>query len=300
MSKKSKLMISAEFISEYQGLFICPICANQMKLVNYKSLVCSNNHSFDLSRQGYLNLLSHSIKKTKYDKRMFESRMLINRKNFFEPLHERIAEVIGRYTNPKGDQVKLLDAGCGEGSHINILRGKLTQDVAQNLLGVGIDISKEGIYVASREYPGNIWCVADISKCPFTSKQFDIILNILSPCNYSEFKRVLYNDGLVIKVIPEGNYLHELRQVFYGYTNKVAYSNNNTLELFQNNLNLIDMDRVRYTVTLENTLIEHLVNMTPLSWGATKEQLQNITEISLKEVTIDLTILLGKKKNKRL
>jgi 23S rRNA (guanine745-N1)-methyltransferase len=35
--------------------------------------------------------------------------------------------------------------------------------------------------------------------------------------------------------------------------------------------------------------------MTPLSWGITEERLQKVQEMNLKEITIDLTILFGKK-----
>ena len=66
--------------------------------------------------------------------------------------------------------------------------------------------------------------------------------------------------------------------IFYEKINRQVYSNDNTLELFRYNLDLLDIQRVRYSATLEGTLIEHLIHMTPLSWGwgATEGRLQKV------------------------
>ena len=36
--------------------FICPVCKEKLCIQN-KSLVCSNNHTFDIAKSGYVNLL---------------------------------------------------------------------------------------------------------------------------------------------------------------------------------------------------------------------------------------------------
>lgn len=239
-------------------------------------------------------MLSHALK-TKYDKRMFKSRRIICRSGFFEPLIEKISqEIINEFKN---NQIKILDAGCGEGFNLSSIKKRIFHNNTDGLLGVGLDISKEGIYIASKEWPNNIWCVADVSKCPFESKQFNFILNILSPSNYSEFQRVLSDDGIIIKVIPESNYLQEIRQIFYEQTDRQFYSNEKMVELFKNNLVIQDIQRLQYSVNMDSTLIEHLVYMTPLSWGTTKERLHKVFRMNPREITIDLTILFGREKH---
>lgn len=288
------MLNKAGLIAEYIDIFRCPICSSQMSIDNLKSLVCNNHHCFDLARHGYVNLLTHAIK-SKYDKRMFQSRSIVFRSGFFKPLIDGISREITDQIKYKNGRIKILDAGCGEGFLLSGIKEMICQNTANDLLGVGVDISKEGIIIASKEYPNNIWCVADISRCPFESKQFNFILNILSPSNYLEFKRMLSDDGIVIKVIPESNYLQELRQIFYEQTEKQFYSNDQTTELFKENLNLLDVQRLRYSVDMDGTLVEHLVNMTPLSWGTTKDRLQKVITMNLREVTVDLKILFGKK-----
>lgn len=295
MLKWGGFINNAALIAKYVDIFKCPICSGRMEMVNARSLICSNHHCFDLARQGYINLLTHALK-TKYDKKMFQARRVIYRSGFFGPLIDRISgEIINEIKN-NSERVTMLDAGCGEGFLLSGIIERIEQNTTNDLLGVGVDIAKEGIIIASREYPNSIWCVADLAKCPFESEQFSFILNILSPSNYVEFKRMLSYGGLVIKVIPESNYLQELRHIFYEQTEKEHYSNDKTIELFQENLLLTDMQRLCYSVNMDSTLIEHLVNMTPLSWGTTEERLQKVVEMGLREITVDLTILFGKEK----
>lgn len=101
---------------------------------------------------------------------------------------------------------------------------------------------------------------------------------------------------MVIKVIPGNDYLRELRTFFYRKTAKSVYSKENTLDLFRRNLSLVDMESVRYSFSLGSTHIATIVNMTPLSWGATEGHMQQILEMNLEEITVDLTVLVGKKK----
>ena len=294
MSGKSKKMIHAELMAQFEQIFSCPICSSTMEVVHFNRLLCHNKHSFDLSKQGYVNLLSRPHT-TNYDKKLFESRKLIIENGFFEPLSTRISDMIcDKKINDH--TIKILDAGSGEGSHLSSIVEKVDARTENGLLGVGIDISKEGIYIAAREHTNAIWCVADISRCPFADKQFNYILNIFSPSNYAEFDRLLHDDGLLIKVMPESSYLKELRDVFYNETEKEMYSNEHTLERFGESFDVIKRERLCYSVNLDHSLVEPLIRMTPLSWGTSEERLQQVLGMGLSEVTIDLTILIGKKK----
>lgn len=285
--------VNPGLIAKNEALFRCPLCSGQMKLVHLKSLICADHHCFDLARQGYVNMLSHASQ-AKYDKQMFESRRIISKTGFFEPLSSKISEIITNRLESQSEPVKILDAGCGEGSHLARIQEKMAHSTEKDFLGVGLDISKEGIIMAAKEYPNSIWCVGDLAKAPFASSKFNYILNILAPANYAEFQRMISRDGRVIKVIPERGYLQELREIFFAESEKQAYSNDNTLGLFRSKFKLVEVERVNYNVTLPRAWLEPLVHMTPLSWGTTEERLHRALEMDLREVTIDLTILAGK------
>ncbi|MBE5394010.1 MULTISPECIES: putative RNA methyltransferase [Brevibacillus] len=295
VSNNSKKIKSAGLISANNGLFRCPLCSGAMELILEKSLQCTNHHTFDLSRQGYVNVLSHGLK-TKYDKQMFESRRSLYKSGVFQPLVDQIGGRIIREHESTREPLRILDAGCGEGSHLFAIREKIVQSSPHELLAVGADIAKEGIYLASRDYPDMIWCVADIANCPFASQQFHFILAILSPSNYAECQRMLKDDGMVIKVIPESGYLQELRAIFYEQSDKQLYANDNTVARFTEAFELVESERLKYSWKLEKALVEPLIRMTPLSWGCTEEDLQKAKDMDISEITIDLRILYGKKK----
>ncbi|GAA0133171.1 hypothetical protein YSY43_00110 [Paenibacillus sp. YSY-4.3] len=199
----------------------------------------------------------------------------------------------------------ILDAGCGEGSHLSALVRQLAETAGGELvnagtegriLAAGIDISKAGIQLAAKTNPEMLWGVADLAKCPFADRSFDIILNILSPANYAEFHRMLADDGLVIKVIPGQTYLQEIRQALHSETNRRTYSNDRTIGLFRRHFELIDMKQVRYEVLLEQEYFADLLQMTPLAWQAAEEELRSLQAMDEKPViTFNFMIMLGKK-----
>jgi 23S rRNA (guanine745-N1)-methyltransferase len=291
--QKSKKWISAEKIEKNQELFRCPLCKKSMRGVHLQSLICSNRHCFDIAKHGYLNLLSRG-NLTKYDKQVFEHRRLIGKGGLFNPLHVAVSQMIMNQ-HSSNDLISILDAGCGEGSHLNNIRLEISQNKNIATLAVGIDISKEGIRMAASEYSDAIWCVADIANCPFANRQFKFILNILSPANYSEFQRLISDHGLVIKVVPNRDYLMELREIFYSGSDKQVYSNFLTTSHFNEQIKLVDVQNIRYQVNLGESLIEPLLGMTPLSWGASNERIEKVLQMNLKQVTMDFKILIGKK-----
>src|SRR5699024_12883801 len=56
--------------------FKCSICDEKLKR-GYKTLACENNHTFDIAKEGYSNLIS-GHKKSKYDKKLFIARRELN------------------------------------------------------------------------------------------------------------------------------------------------------------------------------------------------------------------------------
>jgi len=292
--------MSKNKIKDNIEIFKCPICSNKMEIYNMKSLICSRNHCFDLSKNGYLNFLLSS-NRAEYDKLMFKSRNIMCKNGFFEPLVELISEIIVKQIGSNVfNKVIILDVGCGEGSHLNQIIGKLQKKTGINFEGVGIDISKEGIQVASKAYPDHVWCVGDLARSPFMDKKFDVILNILSPSNYSEFNRIISNNGILIKVVPGNNYLKELRKLFYYKTSKESYSNEKVLNHFNNSFPLIDKEQLQYTVALDRADLENLIKMTPLSWSATQEKVESVLSIGIDKITVEFTIIYGKKDCKKL
>uniref|UniRef100_UPI00403FB60F putative RNA methyltransferase n=1 Tax=Niallia sp. XMNu-256 TaxID=3082444 RepID=UPI00403FB60F len=295
LSKLTKRESNAGYVSEFEWMFKCPLCDESMNVVDLKSLICHNHHTFDFTKQGYLNLTTRSIK-TKYSKELFEARRkVIAKDGFFEPLSRTIAESLKNQVAK--ENLVILDTGCGEGSHLVNLCDLVRTHFEKTVVGVGIDLSKEGIFVAAKNYSNYIWAVADLAKTPFRDGQFDVILNLLSPSNYAEFNRLLRPDGLVIKVVPQNGYLKELRLALFDEPEKQSYSNHETVDLFNEHYQMVSSSRVQYAMSLNQDSIQSLLQMTPLTWNASKERVQSFLERETAEITVDLEVLVGKRKS---
>lgn len=295
MSKISKKQGSAAYVQNYAFLLKCPLCGSEMEVVELSSLSCAKGHSFDFAKQGYVNMVTHPVK-TKYSKELFEARRrLMAEERFFEPLTELIAEVIlKRRLKDIRESLYILDTGCGEGTHLTDICNRL-RNSERDVVGAGIDLVKEGVLVAARNYSEKIWCVADLAHTPFKDEQFDVIINILSPSNYGEFSRLLKPGGLLIKAVPQRGYLQELRQAFYAESEKESYSNEETVDRFNEKFKLIEKLGIDYTKELGRESLEALVAMTPLAWGADEKKVGSFLENTPKQITVELEVLIGEK-----
>lgn len=277
MGALSKKAESAQYLACHMRLFACPICETIMRVHDGGSVGCENNHSFDIAKQGYVNFMTHPAT-SKYSKELFESRMAVIQSGLYNTLQKRIADKIQ-------DAHTILDTGCGEGSHLV----RICEYLPNEVVGVGIDIAKEGILTAAKNYSGKIWCVGDLAKSPYSEASFDVILNILSPANYEEFKRLLRPNGFVVKAVPQSGYLQELRTQLYADSEKETYSNEQTVARFKESFATVEVERVTYTVPVAKELVPALLEMTPMGWHKGGE-----AEITLCEITIDIDLLIGR------
>ncbi|MEJ8764798.1 putative RNA methyltransferase [Oceanobacillus sp. HCA-5259] len=285
MSRKEN---AALLLNEYENIFICPVCGGKVEVVDHKSMICSNRHTFDFAKQGYINMLTRSMK-VNYDKELFAARQrIIMKHNLYDPLHRRLLEVIQAETESHSRSL-LLDAGAGEGSHLT----KILDQKEGSVTGIGIDISKEGIRLAASKCDTVMWLVGDLANIPIKNDVLHAIINILSPANYQEFKRVLAENGLMIKVVPGKNYLIELREAILD-ERKHSFTNEETISLFKQHFSDVKTEELTYTKALNQAELNDLIKMSPLSWNADQESINNLRKREQFEITIDLSILIGK------
>src|SRR5699024_1623302 len=286
MSPKEKY---AERIKENIDIFRCPICHHPLNVLHLKSLVCPNRHTFDVAKQGYVNMMTRPSN-SHYDKKLFEARQnIIRKRNVFALLHQKIAHMLQKEVALDASPV-ILDAGCGEGSHLQKILAMYNYDTT---MAIGLDVAKEGILTAAKNYSNVMWLVGDIANPPLADDSCHVILNILSPANYREFKRILTSDGLVIKVVPRSNYLKEIREAFYTDQDKKTYHNDDIVTLFKQHFHLKHRWSVSDRKPLRQTELMKLVQMTPLTWKADKEAFDAFSKEKFTEITIDGDSVIG-------
>lgn len=297
MKKKDR---AARLIQHNKKLFRCPVCTKTMSLQDSSRLVCATGHSFDLSKKGALNLLKGGNTPV-YTKELFEARNQVCEAGFYNPLIDRLAEILEDHRKARGrKKINILDAGCEEGSHLygvfQRISGNHPEEEAIYNTYAGVDISKDSIHIGATNHDGILWCVADLARLPFQDSSFDVILNILSPANYGEFERILWDAGMVVKVIPGSEYLIELREIVHGEGDAAQYSNQRVKDYFEEKLVLKDIQKIRYTFPVTKELLPHFVRMTPLTWGKEGDSLEDVYKRNVTSITVDLAILIGIKK----
>lgn len=270
----------------------CPVCGYPVRVEEDGRLLCPENHSFDFSKQGYVNVLTRPAG-GHYQKELFEARRRIMLDSgLYAPFHEAASDLIREVSLPSVVPGVIADIGCGEGTHLHRILETLS---GLNVAGAGLDIAKEGVQLAARDFPDAVWLVGDLAQSPFADGSIHAILNILSPSNYTEFTRMLAPGGRLIKAVPGAGYLRELREALYSDKRR-TYSNEETTGLFDRHFRRTKTVPLRYTVRLGRAQLEDLVRMTPLSWSQDPDAVRRFLHRDSAEITVELDLLVGESK----
>lgn len=278
-----KIEYALQHFNILSEIILCPYCKEKLKVCE-NSLICVNNHTFDISKKGSVVLYKTSkLKKDKiYNTNLFVNRRCFINCGFYDELHNKISDIINEYNINT-----ILDMGSGEGTHdikiINKLKNK-------NIKIIGVDLSKDGIDL-SNDFIENdyIGIVGDLNQLPIRNDSIDLILNILSPSNESEMARVLKKDGIIIKVTPKTEYLYELRKSL----NIKDYDNEGVIDdNIQLKYDVLKKCEIVNKFSVNTETLEYLVNMTPL--------MNNINIIpNIDVITIALNLYVLRIKNEK-
>ena len=263
--------------------FACPICQENLTLVE-GSLKCNNRHSFDLAKFGYVNLAPQIKQSANYDKENFQNRQQILEAGFYQAILEAISDLLANSENTE----TILDIGCGEGFYSRKL-----QENHPDKTFYAFDISKDSVQIAAKSEPNWAvnWFVGDLARLPIKDASMDILLDIFSPANYGEFRRVLSKDGILIKVIPTENHLKEIRQKVQDQLTNKDYSNQDIKNHFQEHFTILSSQTASLTKTITAEQLQALRSMTPLLFHVDQSK---IDWSQLTEITIESEILVGK------
>ncbi|QMU07413.1 methyltransferase domain-containing protein [Levilactobacillus suantsaii] len=276
-----KIERAAAFLSRHASLFRCPVCHAAYDHVAGNSLICPAGHNVDLSKKGTLYFMQRAVA-SEYDDAMLAARRRMLQAGLFTGITTAFANQL-----PQEPQT-ILDVGCGEGTPLTeVLSHRAGNDTA-----VGFDISKPGINLATQLDTPAFFCVADLAQMPFTDHQFTAVLDLFSPSAYQEFNRIIAPGGQLLKVIPNPDYLIELRQALFAADNPHAqYDNSNVLSLFKRHYPEATSQRIRYQVPIAPERFSDLMLMTPMHWGASEAQLERVAAAPFSQITVDVTLL---------
>ncbi|MFS9339392.1 methyltransferase domain-containing protein [Streptococcus mitis] len=262
--------------------FACPICQENLTLLE-NSLKCNNRHSFDLAKFGYVNLAPQIKQSANYDKENFQNRQQILEAGFYQAILDAVSDLLASSKTTK----IILDIGCGEGFYSRKL-----QERHPDKTFYAFDISKDSVQIAAKSESNWAvnWFVGDLARLPIRDASMDILLDIFSPANYGEFRRVLSKDGILIKVIPTENHLKEIRQRVQNQLTNKDYSNQDIKNHFQEHFTILSSQTVSLTKPITAEQLQALLSMTPLLFHVDQTK---IDWSQLTEITIEAEILVG-------
>ena len=279
----------------------CPVCRNPL-LNSADGYQCSNNHTFDASREGYVNLLLAHKKNSKEpgdNKEMIRSRRRFLDLGLYNGISDGINEAVaGNLPGPENDRdFNILDAGCGEGFYLKRLKEFLAQRPGTRVpvQYYGVDISKFAVRQAARRDRTMDWFVAGIKDLPFAQSSLDMVLNVFSPADLPEFSRVLRETGGLLIVSPGPRHLNGLREVIY--PNAREHAPSTITEEAKQLFSLSTETRTNYQIELTvREAITDLLAMTPYFWNIdlkTKARVEALDRLSL---DVDVEIRVFKKR----
>lgn len=208
-------------------------------------MVCTRQHSFDIARSGYINLLQPQDRRSKHpgdtDAAVAARRRLHDR-GVTEPLLRGIAAIL----NANADDA-VLDAGCGDGFYLGTLAREIGFDAQ------GIDISTRAVDLAARRFPEVEWIVGNADRLlPYADSAFSIVLSITGRMNPAEFRRVIQDQGKLLVGVPAPDDLIELRGTGRDRAARTAY-------LFAREFKLIEQSRVTASADLDAAAVQDVL-----------------------------------------
>lgn len=257
-----------------------------------KTWRCSNNHCFDIAKQGYVNLLPVQNKKSLDpgdSQVMIQARRQFLDSGAYAPLGHALAEKVGELST-KNNALSILDAGCGEGYYLNtVCNSLLAARPELALTATGLDISKWAVRATRSRNVGLNGLVASNRQIPLPDNSQDILLCTFGFPVFSEFQRVVKAGGHIIMVDPGPEHLIELRQQIY---EDVKRSPPSSLSAgISNEWQLSSERSLQFTTpVLSAELFEQLLIMTPHLYRASKAGRERAAKLEQLALSADVSI----------
>ena len=243
---------------------LCPICG-ELLIKQEKSYRCEKNHSFDIARQGHVNLLPVQQKRSLNPGDT--AQQVVSRRAFLDGgFYSPIRTTLCALAKDHGCTGPILDVGCGEGYY----SAGLAQALGTELLG--LDISKEAVRYAAGRYKDAAWICASGAHLPVKDQSVGLLTSLFALTMPEEFKRVLRPDGAFIQVLAAEDHLLGLKHIIYPELHHKEKFTVPELPGFH----LAESRALRFSFTVEGEQVQNLLSMTPHVYRIGKAGAENL------------------------
>lgn len=183
------------------ALLRCPRCGERLAL-DAGTLRCRARHSFDVARQGYVNLLVGRGGPGGDPAAMLDRRDAVLSAGLFAPLTSALVELAGQ--SPTEGAV--VEVGAGTAHHLAAVL-----DAMPGRVGVALDTSTAALRRAARAHPRVAAVGADAwSPWPLADACAAVVLAVFAPRDAGQVTRVLAPGGRLLVTSPAPDHLQGL------------------------------------------------------------------------------------------
>lgn len=244
------------------NLLMCPVCQKQLALED-RTWRCENNHSYDVAKQGYVNLhvVQHKHSKNPGDTpESVQARRAFLSAGHYAPLQQAAVEKI------RGLRIEnLLDIGCGEGYYTDAMQREVIQCA-------GVDIAKNAVQAAAKLNKGVTWVVGTGATLPVLDQSVDLCSSLFSPIPKEEILRVLKPKGYLMVVTPAPQHLYAMREALFEEVQ--AHDPRKFAHQLQDAFDLAEEQVIDAPMLLGQQDLKNLIAMTPYAYKAKPERRQ--------------------------
>ncbi len=238
---------------------VCPVCGEGLDKTG-NAFVCPNRHSFDIARQGYVNLLTvqqkHSLAPGDTREQVLSRRAFLEA-DFYAPIAQALIDAARKY-EARGEY---LDVGCGEGYYCTRLSRAL------GLPLTGLDISKEAVRCAAAKYKDAAWLCATAAHIPVEDGSLGLMTSLFALTLPEEYHRCLGPGGLYFQVLAAEDHLLGLKSIIYDQLHFKEKATVPELPGFER----LESIPIRFSFSVEGEQVQNLFSMTPHVFRIRKE-----------------------------
>jgi 23S rRNA (guanine745-N1)-methyltransferase len=174
----------------------CPLCGLGFTAAG-RAIRCESGHSFDVARQGYVDLMPAGRRVAGDGAEMVAAREAFLGAGHFEAIAAAVAVEVGS----GGGGGCVVEVGAGTGYYLARARGALA--------GIALDSSRYAARRAARAGLGAVVC--DVWRgLPVRDGVAAAVLCVFAPRNAAEMRRILAPGGVIVVVTPTPRHLAEL------------------------------------------------------------------------------------------
>lgn len=255
-------------------MLICPVCGENL-IQDGRTRKCGSKHSFDIAKEGYVNLLLTSKKGDSMGDDRFSARSrrdFLNR-GYYSSLKDALVEL---FSDKSGT---LLDICCGEGYYTSAVGKSTDLDV------YGFDLAREMVRLAAKR-GGAEFFVANMAAIPVRDESFDYAMHLFAPFNEREFARVLKQGGRLYTVVPGSHHLFGLKEILYDE----PYLNDEKLPETEI-LKLVSRRKISAEIELKSAEdIEAVFRMTPYYFHTSEKDRAKLNNLSSLKTPVEFII----------